>query len=118
MANSWGNYSVTYSLFKFYQGSLAPIYVISLFIHVLLCNYTIVHVYCPLLGVLVIFRQKLEERIAMLNKVKFTVPKDREKWEVLTLELMSSEDSGMDEDEEILVCLSITPAFYSSRRNV
>ena len=52
---------------------------------------------------MIIFQQKLEERIATLSKVKFTVPKDREKWEkVLTLELMSSEDSGM-EDEEILV---------------
>ena len=50
---------------------------------------------------MILFQQKLEERIATLSKVKFTVPKDREKWEkVLTLELMSSEDSGM---EEILV---------------
>ena len=31
-------------------------------------------------------------------------PQDREKWEkVLALELLSSEDAGMDEDEEVLV---------------
>ena len=53
---------------------------------------------------MILFQQKLEEHIAILSKVKFTVPKDREKWEkVLTLEVMSSEDSGMEEDEEILV---------------
>ena len=50
----------------------------------------------------------------MLNKVKFTIPKDREKWEkVLVLELMSSEDSGMDEDEEIL---AVRPLPWRSTR--
>ena len=69
----------------------------------LLCKHTIIWT-CALPHVLILFQQKLEERIATLSKVKFTVPKDREKWEkVLTLEVMSSEDSGMEEDEEILV---------------
>ena len=39
-----------------------------------------------------------------MRKVKFALPKDREKWEkVLTLDFMSSEDSGSDEGDEILI---------------
>jgi len=59
---------------------------------------------CVLPGILIIFQQKLEERMATLSKVKFADPKDKGKWEkVLILELMSSEDSGTDDDDDILV---------------
>ena len=49
-------------------------------------------------------KQKLEERSASLSKMKFADAKDREKWEkVMTIEFISSEDSGSDNDDEVLI---------------
>jgi len=41
--------------------------------------------------------------MATLSKVKFADPKDKGKWDVLILKLMSSEDSGTDNGDDILV---------------
>ena len=46
--------------------------------------------------------QKLQERTAVLNKMKYS-PKDKEKWcKIMTVEMMSSEDSDQG-DESIIV---------------
>ena len=51
---------------------------------------------------------KLEERSASLNKVKLADAKDREKWEkVMNLEFISSEDSGLDDGDEVLIVRSL-----------
>ena len=48
--------------------------------------------------------QKLEERSASVARMKFTDPKDKEKWNtILTAELMSSEESGTDDGEQVLI---------------
>ena len=47
--------------------------------------------------------QKLQERLAALNKAKLS-DKDREKWEkVFIVDMMSSEESGSEEDSDIVV---------------
>ena len=47
--------------------------------------------------------QKLEERSALVEK-KFTDPKEKEKWsKILTAELISSEESGSDNGEQVLI---------------
>ena len=47
--------------------------------------------------------QKLEERTAGLKKKNFATSEDRNKWaKVLTLEVMSSEESGTEDGQEVL----------------
>ena len=50
------------------------------------------------------FQQKLEERTASLSRAKFADAKDRERWEnVLCPDMISCEDSGTDNGEEVLI---------------
>lgn len=47
--------------------------------------------------------QKMAERTSALKKMKFKKPSDSDLWQkVLVSDLMSSEESGMDEEDEVL----------------
>ena len=48
--------------------------------------------------------QKLEERSASVAKMIFSDPKEKEKWsKIMTTELISSEESGSDAGEQVLI---------------
>ena len=61
-----------------------------------------VHIYL-LRNTLYSFLKKLEERKAAFHRLKFTTEKDRDTWiDAMKLDLISSEESEMDDGEEVL----------------
>ena len=48
--------------------------------------------------------QKVEDRAGTLSKMDFADVRDKEMWEkILTLDMVSSEESGTDDGEEVLI---------------
>ena len=58
--------------------------------------------------------QKVDDRAATLNKIEFADVRDKEMWgKIVTLDMVSSEESGTDDGEEVL---TVRPLPWRSAR--
>lgn len=62
------------------------------------------------------YAQKLDERGASLNIMVFADARYREAWEVMTLDMIFSENSGRDDGEEVLVAARVSYMFQEVDR--